>query len=141
MALPNVLHSLEDEGYSTSSYIVPASAAQAPHRRDRLWIVAHYNGLRSDSGKRDRQVGHIQENQKWNLEKIQQEWAQLIPDTWETFTARDWFQYNRKFSGGNDGISKRLEQNRIKAIGNAIVPQIAYVFFKLIKLISSETTK
>jgi len=41
MGLDEVLHDLESEGYSTRTFIVPASGIGAPHKRDRLWIVAH----------------------------------------------------------------------------------------------------
>lgn len=34
-----VLSSLENEGYETQAFIIPASAVNAPHRRDRVWIV------------------------------------------------------------------------------------------------------
>lgn len=32
---------LENLGYSVQSFIIPACATNAPHRRDRVWIVAH----------------------------------------------------------------------------------------------------
>ena len=32
---------LEREGYAVQSLIIPACAVNAPHRRDRVWIVAH----------------------------------------------------------------------------------------------------
>jgi DNA (cytosine-5)-methyltransferase 1 len=41
MALDKVLADLEGEGYSTRTFIIPACAVNAPHRRDRVWIVAH----------------------------------------------------------------------------------------------------
>ena len=41
-----VCSSLESEGYEVITFCVPASAVDAPHRRDRLWIVAHANGGR-----------------------------------------------------------------------------------------------
>ena len=40
MGLDEVLSDLEREGYATRPYIVPACAADAPHRRDRVWIIA-----------------------------------------------------------------------------------------------------
>tara|TARA_R110000782_G_scaffold25757_1_gene66685 strand:- start:1011 stop:1535 length:525 start_codon:yes stop_codon:yes gene_type:complete len=43
LGLDQVLSDLESEGYSTRTFIVPASAVNAPHKRDRLWIVAHSN--------------------------------------------------------------------------------------------------
>jgi DNA (cytosine-5)-methyltransferase 1 len=40
MGLDEVLSDLEGEGYAARPFIVPACAADAPHRRDRVWIVA-----------------------------------------------------------------------------------------------------
>jgi DNA (cytosine-5)-methyltransferase 1 len=37
-----VVSSLEGEGYEVITFCVPASAVGAPHRRDRLWIVASH---------------------------------------------------------------------------------------------------
>ena len=41
MGLDQVLADLESEGYSTRTFVVPACGVNAPHRRDRLWIIAH----------------------------------------------------------------------------------------------------
>jgi len=44
MALDQVCTDLEDQGYEVEPIIVPACAVDAPHRRDRVWIVAHSTG-------------------------------------------------------------------------------------------------
>ena len=44
MGLDEVLSDLEGEGYAARPFIVPACAADAPHRRDRVWIVARNVG-------------------------------------------------------------------------------------------------
>lgn len=41
-----VLASLEVEGYTVRPILIPASGKGAPHRRERVWIVAHRNGDR-----------------------------------------------------------------------------------------------
>ena len=41
MALDGVLADLEAEGYEVGTVVLPACAVDAPHRRDRVWIVAH----------------------------------------------------------------------------------------------------
>ncbi len=46
MALDDCLSDLEGEGYSTQAVIIPACAVNAPHRRDRVWIVAHDSQFR-----------------------------------------------------------------------------------------------
>ncbi len=40
LVLEEVFSDLEALGYSVQSFIIPACAAGAPHRRDRVWIVA-----------------------------------------------------------------------------------------------------
>ena len=41
MGIDTVLSDLENEGYAAWPFIIPACAVNAPHRRDRVWIVAH----------------------------------------------------------------------------------------------------
>ena len=41
MELDACLSALEGAGYETGTLIIPACAVDAPHRRDRVWIVAH----------------------------------------------------------------------------------------------------
>ena len=39
MGLDTVLSDLEAEGYQTRCFVIPAVAADAPHRRDRCWVI------------------------------------------------------------------------------------------------------
>ena len=39
LGLDKVLFDMESQGYATRTFIVPACAKNAPHRRDRLWII------------------------------------------------------------------------------------------------------
>ncbi|MBE5272152.1 DNA cytosine methyltransferase [Stenotrophomonas sp. B2] len=48
--LDGVSADLEAEDYACRAVVVPACAVDAPHRRDRLWFVAHANGARSTAG-------------------------------------------------------------------------------------------
>ncbi len=41
MELDTCITELESEGYETQTFIIPACALQAPHRRDRVWIIAN----------------------------------------------------------------------------------------------------
>jgi DNA (cytosine-5)-methyltransferase 1 len=41
MGLDQVLSDLESEDYTAETLVIPACAVNAPHRRDRVWIVAH----------------------------------------------------------------------------------------------------
>jgi len=71
MGLDTVLSDLEAESYSCQPFIVPACAVNAPHRRDRLWIVAHTNSHGKPNGsineeKRSRQLVGDTENDRCN---------------------------------------------------------------------------
>lgn len=48
LGFDEVASSLEAEGYTVWPFVIPASALDAPHRRDRLWIIAHANS--ADAG-------------------------------------------------------------------------------------------
>jgi DNA (cytosine-5)-methyltransferase 1 len=58
LGFDTVASQLEDDGFTVWPFIIPASAVGAPHRRDRIWILAHHSGDgrgtgwpgRSDSG-------------------------------------------------------------------------------------------
>lgn len=50
MGLDTVLSDLEGAGYSSRCYVIPAVAADAPHRRDRCWIVAHADSSGESNG-------------------------------------------------------------------------------------------
>jgi DNA (cytosine-5)-methyltransferase 1 len=43
LGLDEVLADLEAQDYAARAFIVPACGVNAPHRRDRLWIIAHTN--------------------------------------------------------------------------------------------------
>jgi len=46
MVFDQVQADLEAQGYEVLPFLLPACAVGAPHRRDRIWIVAYSNGLR-----------------------------------------------------------------------------------------------
>ena len=52
MGLDQVLTDLEDQGYTTRPIIVPACAKNAPHRRDRVWIIGQNVDDSNDSSDR-----------------------------------------------------------------------------------------
>ena len=54
VALDDVCLDLEAEGYSTQSFIIPACGVEAPHRRDRVWIIGKKDVVDSHS----KRTGH-----------------------------------------------------------------------------------
>ena len=45
---------LENEGYEVTPYLLPACAVNAPHRRDRIWFVAHNTNAGNKSVRQER---------------------------------------------------------------------------------------
>ena len=119
MALDKVLSDLESEGYEAQAFIVPACGINAPHRRDRVAIVA-YSGTRSlcrgDRGDADSK----EEAEQWR--DHQRRIQELC--SWERWENKP------RMVRVVDGVPNRLD--RLRSLGNAVVPQQFYIFFKAI---------
>ena len=118
--LERILFDLEDEGYQVEVFIIPACAIGAWHRRDRVWIIAH-NIKQGQS-----ETSKIGKLEGWRF-SIDDERDRKFQNTWITEPDVDRMVY---------GIPDRVD--RIKGLGNAIVPQIAYEFYKIINQISDQ---
>ena len=55
--LDKICADLEAEGYSVQPIVIPACAIGAPHRRDRVWIVAHRSDPRAETMQQEGQDG------------------------------------------------------------------------------------
>ena len=130
LVLEEVCSDLETIGYSVQSFIIPACATGAPHRRDRVWIVAHSDnfGTRSRLGEIQSKNGEVP--QRHNNAEFGN-----ASDDWQNFPTIP------PVCGGDDGLPKELDgitfpkwrRESIKAYGNAIVPQVAHRIFESIK--------
>jgi DNA (cytosine-5)-methyltransferase 1 len=60
MGLKRSLSDLESLGYEAAAFVIPACAVDAPHRRDRVWIVANSDNAIGRRGKERRQGWHGQ---------------------------------------------------------------------------------
>ena len=60
MGLDDVLADLDELGYAAQAFVIPACAVNAPHRRDRLWIVANAKSVGCGEGREERYL--YQEN-------------------------------------------------------------------------------
>lgn len=127
--LSSILSDLESEGYKVQSFIIPACAVQAPHRRDRIWIVAYASSKRLQRGKLNGTF-----NKERNGEKSFRPTSELYKTSWE----EGWYEVASKFCRVDDGIPSELDKNksnRLKALGNSIVPDVAFEVFKCIEII------
>ncbi|WP_409557709.1 DNA cytosine methyltransferase [Allomuricauda sp. SCSIO 64092] len=50
MLVNRICEDLEKEGYQVQPFVIPAAGVGAPHRRDRIWIVAYANHFRRGDG-------------------------------------------------------------------------------------------
>ena len=119
MGLDEVLFDLEAENYAARPFVVPACGVDAPHRRDRVWIVARNLG--------DTKGKHSDVDEDENNKKIIKEakGAQTIqprrPNLSKIGVGRRW-EVEPNVGRVVDGLPNT--PHRLKALGNAVVPQI-----------------
>ena len=87
LVFEEVCADLETCGYSVQPFVLPAAAVNAPHRRDRVWFVAHSNE-RNDGRTAEEDAGksrkkRIQERKNFSIRKPKESNSirQLPPDT------------------------------------------------------------
>lgn len=135
MVLEKVLTDLESEGYEVQTFIIPACGKNAPHRRDRTWIVANSesNGNRLEQQRQGMQ-GH--ERNSPRRQGVGYKPSHGIKTMAEVSWEKEWLEVASELCGTDDGIPPELDQNKaIKALGNAIVPQIAFeIFFSILEV-------
>ena len=127
MVFKQVCSDLENEGYEVQPFVIPAVAVNAPHRRDRIWFVAHCG--HSDA-QRYKSIPTISWK-KSGVEFISQDWQ------------KNWIEVATELCGVDDGLPAKLDgfelsksahrRERLKSLGNAIVPQVAIEIMKGIK--------
>ncbi len=180
LALDTVLTDLENEGYTVQTFIVPACGVDAPHRRDRVCIVAYtFNGrgavrgdaqLQDASGDAESGTNHGGRTPQLFTGERGKDEPRLVgvadglrtaihaTDTDTDFQRVPGRGDEQIFRGGGvqtqalrtagthpawenwpdepgvdrvaDGVSHRVD--RIKCLGNAVVPQQFYPFFAAI---------
>jgi len=65
MGLDDCLLDLESTGYEVQPIIIPACAVNAPHRRDRVWLVAHSSRMERKAGtEKQREIRTVFENER-----------------------------------------------------------------------------
>ena len=130
MALDQVCTDLEGEGYEVEPIIIPACSVGANHKRDRVWIVANSGGIKMEeckleaSGNRTQSLGH-------NRECGSEDGV-----SWGGGKERDAFRDDPRVLRMANGIPNRVD--RIKGLGNAIVPQVASEIIRCINQVMED---
>lgn len=160
MVFNQVQTDLETAGYEVFPYVLPACGLNAPHRRDRVWFIAHSNDNRHRNfGGQDREIHSLQSIHRKEVharmphgtitgndpnagsKRLQGRPFTGSAGTFGTDTEKqsnglfqpDWQEFTTEpaLCGVDDGIPNRI--HRIKGLGNAWVPQIAFQIFKAIE--------
>ena len=147
MELDNVLSDLEGEGYETQTFIIPACAVDARHKRNRVWIVANSKMPRNSGKRKYKNSGKFCYKAKWqsmgdesvNSGKVMAD--STVGRCEKRESKRELEEY---FSEGDrrwptepnvgrvaHGIPSRVD--RLKALGNSIVPQVVMPIMLAIK--------
>jgi DNA (cytosine-5)-methyltransferase 1 len=139
--LDEVLSDLESLAYSVGTLVVPAVAFDAPHRRDRVFIVANAIGGGCQQEGQCRSVAGVEGNGKDNTVSVAQSGAfqamanasvqGLEGEVSERGNGRqprlsaEYGQWPIEPDVGRvaDGVPHRVD--RLRALGNAVVPQVA----------------
>lgn len=160
---------LENQGYEVQTFIIPACSVNAPHRRDRVWIVAHggqqpTGGTQSGFDNREQSSPEARERATQGNGFTDKDshapnpCNQGLPgcerpgsheqgqtthgSTPERNHAWDepWIEAATRLCRVDDGLPRQVDRvNRLKALGNAIVPQVAYEIMK--NIVEVEVTK
>jgi len=115
-----VINDLKGEGYEVWPISIPALSVGAEHKRERIWFVAYDKSQRVQGLRAKRQQqSYALDEQVLPLGNSNGQW-EVEPDVCRT----------------DDGIPGRVDKTRaprLKQLGNAIVPQVAYQIFKAIE--------
>ena len=137
LGLDEVLADLESEDYAVQPIIVPACAVDAPHRRDRVWILGNAKKRRngrlcgrnenrelqiSELGNASREIAFADSRRKQSGKTNKSKWSSI-----------DFARLHRWSAEPNvgrvaHGIPRRVD--RLRGLGNGIVPQVAYEIIK-----------
>jgi DNA (cytosine-5)-methyltransferase 1 len=116
MELDNILSDLESQDYSCQTLIIPACSVNAPHRRDRVWIIgnlAHSHKERIQGGEKTGNIG--KQGKECNQFPVRCS-QRRIGENWSV---------EPQLGRVANGIPRRVD--RLKALGNAVVPQIVEI--------------
>lgn len=145
LVLDQVFADLEAEGYEVWAFVIPAVAVNAPHRRDRIWIIAHtrHGARRSQQEQQQEERAEVDagSNGSRNPASTNTEISRRKRPEQSTQHGRHrsfilnwqepWPQAAARLCTLDDGLPGGLARPRrwrnaaLKAAGNAIVPQVA----------------
>ena len=144
--LEKICQDLEATGYSVQPLNIPACSVGAPHRRERIWIVAHRTDTRAETLQQERKNRVHSSRYPSNANSNRQRKWKNKQKSFSIFQKEDFwkdFPTQSPVCRRNDGIPFDVDRltisfpkwraESIKAYGNAWVPQVAYEIFRAIE--------
>jgi DNA (cytosine-5)-methyltransferase 1 len=144
LGLDEAVTNLEGEGYEVITLNIPACAVDAPHIRQRLWIVAYtrceYGNQRrakpqQDKSRQDVLPKRCNKNVPNSNPMRELQQKGIKSNEWGWISDSSWWSPEPNVGRVAHGIPSRVD--RLKALGNATVPQVAYQILKGITEIES----
>ena len=142
---------LESEGYEVQPFNIPAAGVGAPHRRERVWIVANTKSIesyvgehgkhqeeRSGQGEIRGENSHDANTYSKRLERFRTEHELRNSEKEKQTSGNSWWSVEPNVGRVANGVPGRV--HRLKGLGNAIVPQIARELGLAIKKVMNEDT-
>lgn len=146
--METVLGELSEIGYDAEWHVIPAAAVGAPHRRDRVWIVAHAIGIADAmrgngtscspevAGRGCNAGGSVSHCGPGCSQKPRQSTCDVadansdgkpdVPLNGKKRSSKrpsgDWWETEPAVGRVVDGVPNRVD--RLRGLGNAVVPQI-----------------
>lgn len=135
MELDQVLSDLDALGYATRVFAIPAAGVDAPHRRERIWIVSCDRDRESvvpvdaEASGLQRDVADADEPGLEGLGRLRERAGQCAagPSRWPDES--EWFAESGM---GRVAYGVPARMDRLKCLGNAVVPQVVEVIGRAI---------
>ncbi len=140
LGLDPALSDLEDEGYTSQTFNIGAIAVDAPHIRQRIFIISHKNVADSESQRVEGRGSTGQQESHLSAQSV-------LSGRNSSGSGTSVWSPQPKFCRIPYGVSRWLDEpeglkrlvkgcpdrtKRIKALGNAVVPQVVEVLGKFI---------
>ena len=108
LVFDEVCSDLEGQGYEVQPILIPAASVNAPHKRDRIWFVAHSNHKGKCSQPRDisKEDGEISQ---WNNDAKSSNTDSFITSDTNDSRANEYMRSERQWQEadkGQDGLSQ-----------------------------------
>ena len=116
-----ILGDLAESGYDCRWRILSAAEVGAPHKRDRLWIVANATSQSRNECSFDT---------VWSRPRNGKEWKPRRQDFGILPIGSNWEIYQPRICREDDGVSNRVD--RFRAIGNGQVPAVVRAAWQLL---------